>query len=107
MHYAKDVSRVLTELYVYETPEAKDVHEPGNDPQKVAIRSSRPDSPLFTPDKLGFSLHNFKCNFDNETWEDEDLVRTQFYSEVVMLLQKALGCSRVLVFDHTIRKPPP
>lgn len=56
-------------------------------------------------DKEGFALLPFASKFDKQHFFDEDnsLVQSDFYPEVVSLLKEKLGASRVLVFDHTIR----
>lgn len=56
----------------------------------------------FSEDKHGFALKDFKASFDG-SWEDEEAVRSKFYPEIVELVKKETGATRVLVFDHTIR----
>jgi glutathione S-transferase len=101
LNYTKDLSPKLTEVYFYETPAAKNIHEPGDDPHDVAVHDGWHLAKEFSIDKQGFSLHDFKTGF--ETWENEEAVRTNFYPEVVDFLKKTVGAKRVLVFDHTIR----
>ncbi|KAK2593084.1 hypothetical protein QQS21_009214 [Conoideocrella luteorostrata] len=101
LNYTRHVEPQLTELYFYESPDAKGIHEPGDDPQEVAINNGWPQAKDFSVDKQGFSLGQFETRFDK--WEDENEVRDRFYPEVVDFLKRELGAARVLVFDHTIR----
>ena len=101
LNYTKDLSPRHTELYFYESPAAKDVHEPGDDPCEVAIHDAWSKANEFSIDKQGFSFHKFTSGFGE--WEEEDIVRDQFYPDVVDFLKRTIGGRRVLVFDHTIR----
>lgn len=56
----------------------------------------------FHEDKHGFAVKDFSPSYSS-SWEDEDLVRSKFYPEVVDFLKQNTGAKRVLVFDHTIR----
>ena len=100
-NYTQDVAPKLTELYFYETEKAKDIHEPGDAPHEVVIHDGWPKAQEFAIDKHGFALKGFKTSHDD--WQNEELTRDKFYKEVVEFLKKETGCSRVLVFDHTIR----
>ena len=41
---------------------------------------------------------------DEARWEDEDWIKSTYYSEVDALLKKQLGVTPTYMFDHTIRK---
>ena len=99
-NYTKDVEK-LTEIYFYECEAAKDVHTPGDDPHEMAVTDGWYRAPSFSVDKEGFSLRDFKTDYDQ--WDDDESVRASFYPEVVDFLKKTTGAKRVLVFDHTIR----
>ena len=98
--YTKNTEQ-RTELYFYDTDEAKGIHEPGDDPREMEVHDGWDRVKEFTLDKSGFSVQKFKTDFDK--WEDEDMVRNKFYPEVVEFLENQTGAKRVLVFDHTIR----
>ncbi|ETI29602.1 hypothetical protein G647_02055 [Cladophialophora carrionii CBS 160.54] len=98
--YTKDVEK-RTELYFYDTDAAQDIHEPGDDPHEMEVTDGWYRAGSFSVDKEGFSLHHFKTEFAD--WENEDVVREQFYPEIVEFLKSSTGAKRVLVFDHTIR----
>jgi glutathione S-transferase len=101
LNYTKDLDPRLTELYFYETDAAKDIHLPGDDPQRVQIHDGWSKAKEFSVDKHGFELSGFQTSFNK--WEDEDAVRDHFYPEIVDFLKRTVGAKRVLVFDHTIR----
>lgn len=104
LNYTKDLSDTLTELYFYEDIEGKykQVHEPGDDPEKMEIWNGWDLKDTFHHDIHGFSLHDFQSRYGG-SWEDEERVKKEFYPEIVEFLKKTTGARRVLVFDHTIR----
>ena len=99
-NFTKDLDRP-PEIYFYETEAAKNIHDPGDDPQEVTVHDGWHRAKEFSIDNEGFSLHDFKTG--HTAWEDEEAVRKDFYPEVVEFLKQAVGAKRVLVFDHTIR----
>ncbi|KAH8732207.1 glutathione S-transferase [Phaeosphaeriaceae sp. PMI808] len=100
VNYTKAVDQ-LTEVYFYDSTEAKDIHEPGDAPVEITISDGWPKAKDFTIDKNGFSVHDFAAKHDD--WVNDDAVRSNFYPEVVAFLKATTGAKRVLVFDHTIR----
>ncbi|CAK3793734.1 glutathione S-transferase GSTF2 [Lecanosticta acicola] len=106
-NYTKDMgTSKLTELYFYEDPASLNIHEPGDDPQVMSVANGWDRAKQFSIDREGFAVKDFPSSFDHNTqghWEDEGIMKEKFYPEVVSFLKKELGCSRVLVFDHTIR----
>ena len=100
VNYTREVDQ-LTEIYFYETPKAKGIHEPGDSAVEITVSDAWPRVNDLTLDKNGFALRDFKTAYSE--WEDEQNMRTNFYPEVVEFLQRELGAKRVLVFDHTIR----
>lgn len=99
-NYTKDVDG-LTEVYFYDCEAAKDVHEPGDDPQELSVLNGWDRASSFSLDKEGFSIHDFTTSYDH--WDDDEVVRQQFYPEIVDFLKRTTGAQRILVFDHTIR----
>jgi hypothetical protein len=100
VNYTQVVDRP-TEIYFYESDKAKDVHEPGDAPVGISVSNGWPMAKDFSLDKNGFSVHDFRSK--HEVWDDDAVVQSQFYPEVVGFLKKTTGAKRVLVFDHTIR----
>lgn len=101
VNYTKHIPNKACELYFYESEKAKDIHEPGDDAQKVSVHDGWHRANDFSVDKEGFALGELKTDYEN--WEDEQSVRKSFYPEVVEFLKQTVGAKRVLVFDHTIR----
>ena len=99
-NYTKD-DRLPIELYFYDSPAAKDIHEPADDPHEMVVHDGWHRAESFSLDKEGFSLHPFHTGYSE--WEEDSHVREQFYPEVVEFIKKTQGAKRVLVFDHTIR----
>ena len=102
-NYTQDVTPKLTELYFYESEKAKDIHEPGDAAHEMPVWDGWEKAAQFSVDKHGFSIHDFESKYPDGKWEDDELMREKFYPEVVEFLKKAVGATRVLVFDHTIR----
>lgn len=100
VNYTREVDQ-LTEIYFYETPKAKGIHEPGDWAVEIAVSDGWPRVHDFSLDNNGFALRGFTTRYNE--WEDEERVRKEFYPDVVEFLQRELGAARVLVFDHTIR----
>jgi len=103
LNYTKNISPKLTELYFYESEAAKGIHEPGDDPHEVDFYDGWYRAKEFSIDTQGFSLHDFKTEF--EKWEDEETTRTNFYPEVVNFLKKTIGAKKV-TFVRPQRKTP-
>ncbi|KAM7215167.1 hypothetical protein V8F06_009485 [Rhypophila decipiens] len=75
------------------------------------IRSIPDASKEFTTDTSGFSVHHAPSSLPAEAFEDQNIIRSTYYSEVSDLLRKFLPegdkISHVEIFDHTIRKRDP
>jgi hypothetical protein len=99
-NYTKDVDG-LTEIYFYESENAKDVHAPGDDPREMVVHDGWHRASSFSVDKEGFALQSFETSYSQ--WDDDSLVRSTFYPEVISFLKNTTGAKRILVFDHTIR----
>lgn len=83
LNYTQDTDDRLTELYFYEDEKAAHIHEPGDHPVEVQIHDGWDRKAEFSEDKHGFSVHEFHPQFPKGKWEDDSLVRDQFYPEVV------------------------
>src|SRR5580658_5869393 len=71
----------------------------------VTIRDVRPVASALSLEREGFQLVTAASSVSN--FYDEEAVRTRYYAETVSLLEKLTGASRVVVFDHTIRRRIP
>jgi len=71
----------------------------------VEIRDLRPIAGSLSLDREGFELRTAPTGVRN--FEDEDDIRTRYYAEAISLLEQVTGASRVVVFDHTLRRRVP
>jgi hypothetical protein len=71
----------------------------------VTIRDVRPAASELSLEREGFQLvPAASCVTD---FNDPEAVQTRYYAEAVSLLEELTGASRVVVFDHTIRRRIP
>jgi len=71
----------------------------------VDIRDVRPVAAALSLEHEGFQLLDAPTSVTD--FADEDAIRTRYYSEAISLLKEQTGASRVVVFDHTIRRRVP
>jgi hypothetical protein len=71
----------------------------------VEIRDVRPVASTLSLEREGFQLLTAPTSLKN--FDDEEAIRTRYYAEARSLLQELTGASRVVVFDHTIRRRIP
>jgi hypothetical protein len=71
----------------------------------VEIRDVRPVASALSLEREGFQLLTAPTSVRN--FDDEQAVRTRYYAETISLLEELTGASRVVVFDHTIRRRIP
>jgi hypothetical protein len=71
----------------------------------VAIRDVRPVASTLSLDREGFQLLTVPTG--TGSFDDEEAIRTKYYAETISFLQELTGASRVVVFDHTIRRRIP
>jgi hypothetical protein len=71
----------------------------------VEIRDVRPVASALSLEREGFQLLTAPTSVSN--FDDEEAVRTRYYAETISLLEELTGASRVVVFDHTIRRRIP
>ena len=79
----------------------KEARNPGDDPHEMTVSSGWDRAHDFSLDRNGFAMKDFSTDFNQ--WEQDDIVKKDFYPEVVEYLKNTTGANRVLVFDHTIR----
>src|ERR1700736_2387910 len=72
---------------------------------KVAIRDVRPVASTLSLEREGFQL--LTAPTSGRDFNDEDSIRTRYYGETISLLEELTGASKVVVFDHTIRRRVP
>jgi len=71
----------------------------------VDIRDVRPVAAALSLEHEGFQLLNAPTRVTD--FDDEGAIRTRYYDEAISLLKEQTGASRVVVFDHTIRRRVP
>jgi hypothetical protein len=72
---------------------------------KVAIRDVRPVASTLSLEREGFQLLTAPTGVRD--FNDEESIRTRYYGETISLLEELTGASKVVVFDHTIRRRIP
>jgi len=71
----------------------------------VTIRDVRPVASALSLEREGFQLVTAASSVRD--FYDEEAIRARYYGEAVSLLEELTGASRVVVFDHTIRRRIP
>jgi len=71
----------------------------------VTIRDVRPAASALSLEREGFQLVSAATGVSD--LYDQEAVRTRYYAETISLLEELTGASRVVVFDHTIRRRVP
>jgi hypothetical protein len=71
----------------------------------VTIRDVRPVASALSLDREGFQLVTAASDVGN--FYDEEMVQTRYFAETASLLEVMTGATRVVVFDHTIRRHIP
>jgi hypothetical protein len=71
----------------------------------VEIRDVRPVAASLSLEHEGFQLVTAPTSVTD--FADETAIRTRYYPETISLLEGLTGASRVVVFDHTIRRRVP
>jgi len=92
--------------YRYDPPEGKPTQNYGKEIVKVVIQDIRGKESIFSVDSSGFAaLSNIPSKLAYKDWESDAVIEETYYPEVKKLLMDNLpGASRVLTFDHTIRR---
>jgi hypothetical protein len=96
-----------------EKPRSLEFEPPPGVPQSTAvwrehaveIRDLRPVAPTLSLDREGFQLLTAASSVKD--FGDEEAIRSRYYDETISLLEDVTGASRVVVFDHTIRRRIP
>jgi hypothetical protein len=71
----------------------------------VQIRDVRPVAATLSLEHEGFQLLTAPTSV--KSFDDEATIRTRYYAETISLLEERTAASRVVVFDHTIRRRVP
>ena len=71
----------------------------------VTIRDVRPIASTVSLEREGFQLVTAASRVTD--FYDQEAIQTRYYADTVSLLEELTGASRVVVFDHTIRRRIP
>jgi len=71
-------------------------------PVDVTIKDARKLKPASSMDTRGFELHYAPTRV--EDFNEDEEIQAIYYPEIEKLIKEATGASRVIVFDHTLRK---
>jgi hypothetical protein len=104
LNYSVD-NGIPPDYYFYEPDPGVKLNPPGTDAQEVEIHDAWPERDQISLDREGFELHEFDPSF--QAFDDDALIKTVFYRQVVDFVKAHTGAKRVEVFDHTIRKRLP
>ncbi len=104
LQYSRDVGRPL-DYYFYEPSQKDDLNPPGTDGRLMKIYDAWKHSENWDVDRHGFEIHDLPSQF--EDFGDEAAVKQEFYQDVITFVKKHTGASRVIIFDHTIRRRMP
>jgi hypothetical protein len=88
--------------YTYDPPDGVARTNIVNDPHTVPIFDMRPIADGLSLDGQGFALIDAPTAVSD--FYDEAQLRSVYYREAEDLVKQATGASRVVVFDHTIRR---
>jgi hypothetical protein len=91
--------------YTYEPPSGIPRSNTRPDAHLLPIRNARSVAPAPVLDHEGFQLVEQRSAVKD--FYDEDELRRVYYGEAERLIKEVTGASRVLVFDHTIRRHVP
>jgi hypothetical protein len=75
------------------------------EPHSVPIRNMRPIAPVLSLDREGFAL--VKHTSAVSDFYNEEALRSVYYAEAEGIVAKATGGTRIVVFDHTVRRRVP
>lgn len=104
LNYTVDNGRP-PDYYFYDPDPGVELNPPGTDPHEMIIEDGWPMAGRVSLDREGFEIHPFGESFS--AFEDDAAIKGAFYAHVVAFVKRHTGASRVVVFDHTIRKRLP
>jgi hypothetical protein len=88
--------------YAMEPPSGEPEISAGFESRTVPVRDLRPLAAGLSLDREGFRLVDAPT--DMRAFDDDAAVRSLYYPEASRLVARETGASRVVVFDHTVRR---
>jgi hypothetical protein len=101
LHYLADMAE-RPHNYAYDPPAGTPRSNAVYEAHRVLIRDARPVAADLRLDREGFAFVRYDSAVRD--FYDEDELRGVYYPEAERLVAAATGASRVVVFDHTIRR---
>jgi hypothetical protein len=77
------------------------------DPHEQQIEDVRGQEQSYTLDEAGFSYHVGPTALGANDFDSDEIIRERYYPESIEYLKKVTGASKVVLFDHTIRRNRP
>ncbi|TFK17398.1 hypothetical protein FA15DRAFT_605139 [Coprinopsis marcescibilis] len=71
----------------------------------VEVENVRGKEDQYKLDEAGFQFVQYPAK--HKSFEDDEEIKTEYYAESVELLKSVTGASRVVIFDHTVRRNRP
>jgi len=99
LQYQKEIPGKAIGRYI-DQPDKGDIADVSL-PVEVTINDGRQLDPASALETRGFELRNAPTAVKN--FRDDDELINVYYPEIEALIKKATGCSKVIVFDHTVR----
>ncbi|MBV8096077.1 MAG: hypothetical protein JO110_23165 [Acetobacteraceae bacterium] len=88
--------------YNYGPPPGKPETNAVYEPKRVRINDVRPIAGRLSLDREGFALIDSPSEVTD--FDDEDAIRRVYYTEAERVFMSQTGATRVVLFDHTIRR---
>ncbi|CAG9949519.1 unnamed protein product [Clonostachys rosea f. rosea IK726] len=73
----------------------------------IDIHDIRGNEDAFKIDTHGFQLVRDSTSMSNDDFEQDSIIRQRYYPEIISLVTKTLGATRVVPFEHTHRLSRP
>jgi hypothetical protein len=68
----------------------------------IDIHDIRGNEDAFKIDTHGFQLVRDSTSMSNDDFEQDSIIRQRYYPEIISLVTKTLGATRVVPFEHTV-----
>ncbi|KAG1876801.1 hypothetical protein C8R48DRAFT_591198 [Suillus tomentosus] len=97
-----DGSRPYTDIYA---PSGKPVHNWIEDPHEVQIEDVRGKEELYKLDNAGFQYGREAPK--HTSFLNDDEIKREYYPESIDLMKRVTGATKIVIFDHTVRRRLP
>lgn len=96
----------ITDLFYYTTPvPGKERSNNVSEDHEVDIIDIRLNKEDYSLDKTGFQVFDDSKNDPSyELFNDEELIKSEYYKQVEENIKEQTGATRIFIFDHTIRR---